>query len=126
MNYTYFFNIIKNKIKFVHILAKQLLYLIVEEEPNILMERINIHNLMIHTKPNLLQGNEVDHKNKIFTIYLFVIPQNHLSETIFKNSATKEKDQQSTEDIHEDTLLNLERSNTPIKLGVFICYFLLE
>ena len=47
------------------------------------MERIYIHNLMIHTEPNLLQGNEFNHKNMIFTFYLFVILQSHLSETTF-------------------------------------------
>ena len=47
------------------------------------MKIIYIHDLMIHTEPNLLQGNEVNHKNRIFTFYLFVILQSHLSETTF-------------------------------------------
>lgn len=40
------------------------------------MERIYIHNLIVHTGPNLLHGNEVKHKNSIFSINLFVILQN--------------------------------------------------
>ena len=47
------------------------------------MERICIHNLMIHTEPNLLQQNEFNDKNRIFTLYLFVILQSHLSETTY-------------------------------------------
>lgn len=47
------------------------------------MERIYIYNLMIHTEPNLLQGNEFNHKNRIFTFYLFVTLQSHRLETTF-------------------------------------------
>lgn len=71
MNYTYFSNTVRQNQ--VCPSTSKLLYLLVEEEPHILMERIYTHNLMIHTEPNLLQGNEVNHKSKIFTIYLFVI-----------------------------------------------------
>lgn len=47
------------------------------------MERIYIYNLKVHTEPYLLRGNEVNHKSKILSIYLFVILQNYISETIF-------------------------------------------
>ena len=71
------------------------------------MERTYIHNLMIHTEPNLLKGNEVNHKNKIFTIYLLYF-KIIFQKPLFKNFTTREKDQQNTENIHENTLINLE------------------